>query len=422
MPQELEFNKTSELNFTHDINDLINGMIPDPDDTEIDWKEIEDFLYDDNAEKIYSFLTDKFCHRGFSDYLKRYIYRQARMTGSFNSIPDKEYQKIIIESFRDNLTDFSFYPTKARDTEVTANWLKRKMVSRETVLLLGFGLKMSLDDVNEFLHKGLHEPLLDPKEPLEAVCRYCFRKQYPYPRFRKIWDRFDPDHPTVIISGYNMDSTAQCREALDAIDNDGDMLAYLYDLPRYESSKRQSLTARKEFDRLYSNIQEGLRRRNCRDEVAESGILPGKGDNEKADEKEEEGKAAIENVLYVCVPRTESNNYAPLSGSSLKDLFYKKRFNRQHIGEILKGEAPISRFDLITMCFLDYDLKRDGRANVAKEHYKAFVEETNAVLKKCNMEELYVSNPYECMIILCMKTESPIEVYAEIWGMSYDEQ
>ncbi len=422
MLDELDFNETSELNFTHDTRDFIDGLIPNPDEEQIDVTEIEDYLYEDSAEKIYHFLTDKFTHHGFSDYLKRYIYTQAEMTGSFSSIPDKEYQSIIIEQFRDNLTDFSFYPTKARSSEVTLDWLKRKVVSRDTVLLLGFGLNMNLNDINELLHKALHEPFVNPKEPLEAACQYCFRKHYAFPRFKKIWEQFDRDHPNVFISENSLDSTSKFQEELDSIENDEDLLAYLYNLPLHEGTKRQSQTARREFDRLYASIQEGLLKRNSKDEVLEAGYnTTQKTDLTDSKAHSTDKDAEIENVLYVCVPKTKGNNLAPLQGSSLKDLFYGKRLNRQHLGQIRKGTVPISRFDLITMCFLDYDLKRNSRANVYQKHYDAFLAETNAILKKCNMDTLYIANPYECFIMLCMQTESPIEVYAEIWGMSYDE-
>ncbi len=424
MPMDLFFDEDSELNFTRDIRDLVQNLIPNPGPDEIDPCKNEDFLYEDSAEKIYRFLTETFRHHGFGDYLKRYIYCSAEMDGSYEDIPDEEYQDVIIHAFRDNFTDFSFYQTNARGSDVVRDWLTRKVVSRETVMLLGFGLNMKPDDVSELLFKGLHEAGLDPKEPLEAACSYCFRKGYSFPRFKKIWEQFDPDHPSVPVTGSHMDGTSQYQAELDAVDTDGDLLLYLYNLPLCKGTKRQSLTARAEFDALYSSVQEGLIRRSVLDEVAETGRYTDREYNpeKSAEERKPDGAAEIENVLYAFVPKTPSNNFAPLRQSTLKDLFYEKRLNRQHIGEIRKGKAPVTRFDLITMCFLDYDLKRGSKANVMQEHYDAFIGKTNAVLKKCNMDELYPANPYECFVMLCMQTESPLEVYSEIWGMSYGVQ
>ena len=66
-------------------------------------------------------------------------------------------------------------------------------------------------------------------------------------------------------------------------------------------------------------------------------------------------------------------------------------------------------------------LERDSQANEIGLHYDGFVRATNRMLEECNMDRLYAANPYESFIMLCMRTESPIETYAEIWGMSYDE-
>ena len=418
MSKEVDFRDGQELNFTREAESNIDSLIPVLDEDDIDPSEIEDCLYEDGAEIIYSFLTTKTSPHSFAEHLKRYIYREAGLSGDFSSIPDEEYRDIIIDAFRDNFSDFSFYPTKAHKADVVRDWLKRKAVSRETVLLLGFGLKMSLEDVNvEFLHKALHEPFLDPKEPLEAVCHYCFRKQYPFPRFRKIWDRFDPAHPAVEISGGFMNTT-EYQDNLELINTDEEMLAYLYQLPRYKKTKRQSLTARMEFDRLYESITNELSRRNRKDEGTEAGP-DAERRAEEADSPVAAGNADIENVLYASVPKTPHKNYESVRKSTLRELFFDKRLNRQHIGEIQRGKAPISRFDLITMCFLNYDLQRHGDANDAKKHYEPFVEEMNNVLNKCNMDDLYPANPYECFIMLCMKTESPIETYSEVWGMSY---
>lgn len=421
MSNELDFNETSKLNFTHDINAVANGLIPNPDIDDLDSKEIEDFLYEDSAQKIYAFLMGQFWHHGFCDYLKRYIYREAKLSGSFNTIPDETYQSIIIENFKNNLTDFSFYKTKANNEEVTLDWLKRKVVSRETVLLLGFGLNMCLEEVNSMLNKSLHEPFIDPKDPLEATCYYCFRNHFPFPRFKKIWDKFDPDHPIAVTPGKDMYSTFQFQAQLDDIDNDDEMFAYLFSLPIFHGTKRQSLTARREFDRLFDSVQIGLQRRRQKDEVFEAGLFEGqKAENEDESEEKINKKKEIENVLYAFVPRNDAENLMPLDGSSLKDLFYGKRLNRQRITQIQKGASPITRYDLITMSFLDFDLQRDNQPNIMKEHYKAFIDSTNSILEKCNMDKMYAANPYECFIMLCMKTESPIEVHSEVWGMSYD--
>ena len=435
----------SDLNFTQTAEDMLRKLLPDLDFDKLPADKRKELLSIDNAEKIYSYLVNDLQHLGFSDQLKRHIYRETQMEDDFYSIPNEVFQRIIIESFRDNATDYSFYPTKAHKKDVTRSWLERKIVSRDTVLLLGFGLKMDVKDVNKLLHKGLHEPFLDPKEPLEAICQYCFRKGYSFQRFKRIWEQFDPEQPAVVVSGNNMDSTAQCQKKLESIDNDDDLMIYLYHLPLFRNSKRQSLSARKHFERLYDSIRVELAKRKNEDLYVENAIHAqrkaeklARSDKRNWEEnhtivdnlfndahvytKDEIGDSDIENELYASVTKNAQGNLPPMKQSSLNELFDGKRLNRQHIGRILSGEDPITRYDLITMSFFNHDLQLGDNANEISEHYESFVRATNIILKECNMDNLYAANPYELFILLCMRTESPIEAYSEIWGMSYDDQ
>ncbi len=435
----------ADLNFTQTAEDMLRKLLPDLDFDNMPADKRKELLSIDNAEKIYLYLVKDLQHLGFCDQLKRHIYREAQMKDDFSSIPNEVFQSIIIESFKDNATDYSFYPTKAHKKDVTRTWLERKLVSRDTVLLLGFGLRMDLEDVNMLLHKGLHEPFLDPKEPLEAICQYCFRKGYSFQRFKKIWERFDPEHPVIVVSGRHMDNTAQCQRELEAIDNDDDLMAYLYCLPLFRNSKRQSLSARKHFDRLYDSVREELAKRKNEDIIVENAIQSqrtaeklAKSDKRNWEEnrkivenlfddahiytKDEIGDSDIENELYSSVPKNAQGNLPPMKQSTLYELFDGKRLNRQHIGRILSGDDPITRYDLITMSFFNQDLQLGDQANEISVQYDSFVKTTNQILKECNMDNIYAANPYELFILLCMRTESPIEAYSEIWGMSFDEQ
>ena len=43
------------------------------------------------------------------------------------------------------------------------------------------------------------------------------------------------------------------------------------------------------------------------------------------------------------------------------------------------------------------------------------------ILKKCGMSEIYIVNPYECFLLMCLLTDCPLAVFADIWEMSYEE-
>jgi len=37
------------------------------------------------------------------------------------------------------------------------------------------------------------------------------------------------------------------------------------------------------------------------------------------------------------------------------------------------------------------------------------------------MSEIYIVNPYECFLLMCLLTDCPLAVFADIWEMSYEE-
>ena len=38
----------------------------------------------------------------------------------------------------------------------------------------------------------------------------------------------------------------------------------------------------------------------------------------------------------------------------------------------------------------------------------------------CFLGELYISNPYECFVLMCILSEDPLGPYADVWEKSYD--
>ena len=43
----------------------------------------------------------------------------------------------------------------------------------------------------------------------------------------------------------------------------------------------------------------------------------------------------------------------------------------------------------------------------------------NTVLKKSDMEEIYLVNPYEIFIVMCMLSDDPIGTFSDVWEKSY---
>ena len=56
----------------------------------------------------------------------------------------------------------------------------------------------------------------------------------------------------------------------------------------------------------------------------------------------------------------------------------------------------------------------------AKARYMSFIETTNRYLGQCLFGELYIANPYECFVLMCILSEDPLGIYADVLEMSYE--
>ena len=52
---------------------------------------------------------------------------------------------------------------------------------------------------------------------------------------------------------------------------------------------------------------------------------------------------------------------------------------------------------------------------------KDFLDEIQDILLRCGMGEIYIVNPYECFLLMCLLTDCPLAVFSEIWEKSYEE-
>lgn len=402
------------------------------------------YFCDADADLIYKALSSRLRIVPFGDYLKRYICERAEMTEKYEEISVKEYQGIIRDSFADNCTPPSFEPTTARLSALSKNWLTQKAVKRNVVFLLGFGLAMSVDDVNMFLTKALREREINPKNPFEVICWYCYKNGYRYPRFRKLWDFYN----TMPINGkgkevqfFEEEYTAGVRGEMRRIVDDATLMAHLSRLKSDGQASKISVSSRNHFNRLYDEtrtvitgiynkmeedaqaVELSLYRdsmlRNAR--VSDTEFLQ-RMERKKLERRhytaDDISESDIEHILCSAIPVDHHGNLTPGKASKLNEAFAGKRFSRQHISEILAGNMDVDRFDLITLCFFLFSQKLDEFPS-PKKRYIAFVESINAILTECSLGKLYIANPYECFVLMCILSEDPLGTYADVWELSY---
>ena len=79
----------------------------------------------------------------------------------------------------------------------------------------------------------------------------------------------------------------------------------------------------------------------------------------------------------------------------------------------------MERFDLITLEFFVVSQKMQEEDPYAR--YQCFLTKIQEILNRCGMGEIYIVNPYECFLLMCLLTDCPLAVFSEIWEKSYEE-
>ena len=422
----------SELDFTIRAQESFYHAVDDP------------YFRDRDLQLIYDTLKKGMKVIYFGDFLKRYIYKKAEMQGNYAEIPLEQYQEIIMAEFQDRHTPASFTPSTARLKNLSKNWLTQQTVSRSVVLLLGFGLGMPTKDVNAFLTKALQEPKLNAKDPLEVICWYCYQYGYGYYKWQDLWEKYQQLPERFLLDDSMLENTISYDLEMHKIADEKDLMRFLSSLSIMKGSARQSIAARAQFDALYEKAREIVADLYTQAEMDTSGLMADRErsrlsrdtrlydfeKNQRVESVEESYKVYdpsgitahdLEQVIFAAVPRGLHGNMLPMRASALNEQFAGKRLNRQHISEILAGKAVISRYDLLTLNFFIYSQKLDQYPS-ARRRYSAFIDSTNQVLKKSGMGPMYVVNPYECFLLMCMLSDDPLGTYADVWEMSYENE
>lgn len=399
-----------------------------------------EFFDEQDSEEIFQYLSRNMPDFSFSDQLKRYIYNTKMKEDSkrpFEEVTDKEYVKIIIDSFKDSDTDFSWQQTTAKPGATVRKWLSGRIVKRDTVLLLGFGLGMTYSTVSEFLTKYIFEEDFKLQNHFEAICFHCLWNHKNFQAAQEYLHQYDEISEEDCrkdayseAAAQQLISDVQDRRAL--LSKEPFLIEYLHALKaRYfrslsadaasESQNDPALKsagqvkAQQEFRRLY---QEACT--SAYEELSASDEDWQRKGRTVADVT----SGTLEKMLCSGIPVNSSGNLEKNSASRLGKAFNGYRMSRQRIDSLLKGKGKVERADLITLEFFIFALDRTyddpTDPNVPVKRLHDFWEEMERVLKNCEMFPFYLVNPYESFIAMCTVTGAPLDTYNSIWEYSYD--
>ncbi len=373
--------------------------------------ESEDFLYMD-AEMIFNHLLSGIRQMEFSDHLKRYVYEKEGMTRYFYEVPDEEYHSCIQKSFEKNGAPFSLTPTTKRKGAIIRGWLKSETVRRSTIFALGFGLGMTRQDVTRFLTKVIREEDINWKDPLEAIYAYCYSKAYPYVKAYGFIREYEEMSERAMSRVDDERWFAMLAQGEPEIKKDRDLRKYLAFLRKKEIAGREEAISYRAFIWLLDRTRQLIVKMYNTNYVDDSGQT-------RRWTPADIGFADVEKVICSGIPVNKSGNLKSMKSSRLAKRFHNQRMSRQRLSMIYQRKQKVERFDLITLLFFIYS--QEAIDELPVERCRKYMEEINRILRECHMTAIYSVNPYEAFILLCLLTDFPLDVYADIWEMSYQD-
>lgn len=353
---------------------------------------------DMDAENILRLLKSEFEIVSFKDYLRRYIYERAQLKNRFDQVPEGVYLDIIRNAFEENNVPHSMEPGTTRLAAAIKSWLNSDRVRRDTVFLLGFGLRMEEKDVLEFLTKVLKEDGFREEDPKEAIFRFCYRQGLRFARAREMMRRYDRLR----------DKTPARAGDDEGTEEEAAFLARLAVQTGSQGGEAASV-ARRQFLALYARCQAAIAALYNADEAEK----PASG--RRVWQADDITPADVEQVLCSGIPLSASGNLSPANQSLLNRHFSSYRPSRQRLSVLLSGQQKPDRHDLVTLVFFlhaQQDIQEE-------ERLKNYLDEVNAVLGQSGFGPLNAANPYEAFVLICTLSGCPLALYTEVWELSY---
>ena len=363
--QNVAFDKVQEYEFTRRAAQRFRQVVS------------LDSFEDEDADVIFHYLYKEMELVSFGDHLKRYIYERAELEEPFSEIPQEVYKEIVVDSFKETYTPKSMNPTSTKLSALVNNWLNQASVKRETVFLLGFGLKMTTEDVSDFLTRVLKEQDFDFYNPDEVIYWYCYSTQQGYHKAEELKKKYE------ILAPVEVENTQVLYGSNLCLDTEEKLIDYLARL----KSKRvdpisEKSQAFQEFTKLLYHAKQIIAGLYQHDEEEKGG--------DKVWTAERITPSDVEKVICSGIPINKMGNLKKMSASILITLEFFI------VSQEMEDDDPFNR-------------------------YKHFLDEIQDILLRCGMGEIYIVNPYECFLLMCLLTDCPLAVFSEIWEKSYEE-
>lgn len=347
---------------------------------------------------IYNELTNATPALHFGEALTEWL---LKITGTDAAQGDdllRRCSEIICREFSFKQVPAQLEPSDLSLKKQSMRWLKAGSVTRETVMLLGFGLGMRLADVERFLTQTLLEQGLNPKDPFETIAWYSFKNNLGYHGFIALREQFEQSKPCACApEDLSSTLTGGLRRTRDRIQSKDALMAYLARIAVPVKGHVQSMTARGYFMDMYREFARLV------------------GGADAAAPESAQNTSLLEKTLYPSTP-VKNKNLAPFRNTPLGDVLRYNRLTRQRTSRIVNGTSAITRDDLITLRFA-LDIAQ-GQPPLAKH----FINSADAMLIDCAMSTMSARIPYDKLLTLCALTDDPLACFDEVFARCYAQE
>ena len=333
----------------------------------------------------------------FGQYLKQFLYHRYKMTDPFDEVKNEVYIQLVYDSFRETHTPHSFTKTSSKMKTSIKNWLKNSIVKRETIFILGFGLALHEEEVRELLTRGNREKSFDFHNANETVYWFCYHFHLPYIKAMELLAKYQKIKEGMVFEDSLWEKMSRYPKIY--MDSEEKLMLYLSYLKFYPKiNERVYEEFLSVYERMQSTIASVYNLSNSIDGI------------EKYSFREDIMPMDIENVLYAEISKNISSS---------KTLFSQKckvrKLTRQYIYRILNKKEKPDRFTFLTFLFFIYshDDKYEDAMIEKNEirRFRDYVYEANEILSHCHMDMISSVNPYETLLLLCLLSEEPLEIF-----------
>ena len=359
----------------------------------------------DDPMAVFQTLQDRLRPVHFGACLRRYLFTAMGMEGDYDAIPLREYRQIIITGFRDTVTPLSFHDTDVKLSTQAESWLQDASVSRDTVFLLGFGLKMPVEDVSMFLTEVLQEQDFHAGDPREQIIRFCLQHGRPAGTAIEMIGKYCGirNESRALLRSRRFVEASNLRSRPSRFKHDAAFEAELMQMLQENAAPQGGRSGMDAFRELYQAAR----------------LYAWLAQNPTFEDKQSKGLASFdhsdfEQVLYTGILHIPSGCLQEQDARALHACFTNRRLDRQRISRILAGQIRVSRYDLMTLLF--YNIAREADADTsAATRLNTYLKNARRILADCCMEPVSVRNPYETFLLMCLLTPDPVRAFQDVW-------